>query len=109
MLRKSARIGVNAQRWGEALLEERGLEGIRVLQGFLALARHYPAVDIERTAKIALERRLFRLRLFREVLSRLVLPATGELTGSHPIIRPLSEYQKLLGRDSSFPPLRKED
>ena len=84
-------------------------EGIRVLQGFLALARHHPAIDIERTAKIALERRLFRLRLFREVLSRLVLPTTGELTGSHPIIRPLSEYQELLGRAPSSTPLTKED
>lgn len=109
MLQKAARIGVNAHRWSQALLEERGLEGVRVLQGFLSLTRHHPAADIDRAAKTSLERRLFRLRLLREVLNRLVLPATGELTGTHPIIRPLSEYQEILGRNlSSIPSIKEE-
>ena len=44
------------------MLAERGIEGIRVLQGLLSLAKRHRADDIERACDIALSHGSFRLR-----------------------------------------------
>ena len=40
LLSKAARIGTEALEWAEAILEERGIEGVRVLLGFIALSKN---------------------------------------------------------------------
>lgn len=39
LLSRAARIGDEAGRWAKAMLDERGIEGVRVLQGFVGLAK----------------------------------------------------------------------
>jgi transposase len=96
MLLKTASIGAEASRWAKAMLDTRGIEGVRVLQGFIHLARKYPAHAINMASKTALEAGMFRLRPLRELIRRSADQRELEFAESHPIIRPLSEYQELL-------------
>ncbi len=95
LIAKASRIGPEAERWARAMLEERGIEGIRVLQGFVVLAGKHPAATINRASRIALDSGLFRLRPLRTLCKHLDRD-DAEFTDSHPIIRSLSEYQQLV-------------
>jgi len=96
LLPRAQRIGPDAGQWACAMMEERGVEGIRVLQGFVSLTRKHSALTINRASRTALEVHLFRLRPLRELCKRLEKSEDIEFTHSHPIIRPLSDYQELL-------------
>jgi hypothetical protein len=78
------------------MIEERGIEGVRVLQGFVSLSSRHPASVINRASRLALQGRLSRLRPLRELCKRLREAEPVTFIDSHPIIRPLSEYQALL-------------
>jgi hypothetical protein len=106
MLRKTIGIGTEASLWAKAMLDARGIEGVHVLQGFIHLARKYPARAINRASKIALDAGMFRLRPLRELIKRHSSQQEIEFADKHPIIRPLSEYQELL--TVSFKPIDKE-
>jgi transposase len=96
MLRKTFGIGNEAGRWAKAMLDNRGIEGIRVLQGFIHLAKKYPAGAINLASKTALNAGMFRLRPLKELIKRHSEQEKLEFADSHPIIRPLSEYQNLI-------------
>lgn len=96
MLRKTISIGTEASLWAKAMLDARGIEGVRVLQGFIHLAKQYPARAINKASKAALEAGMFRLRPLRELIKRHTAQGELEFAENHPIIRPLSEYQKLI-------------
>lgn len=96
MLRKTINIGTEASLWAQAMLDTRGIEGVRVLQGFIHLARKYPARAINQASRIALNAGMFRLRPLKEIIKRYSSQQELEFAESHPIIRPLSEYQKLI-------------
>jgi transposase len=102
MLRKILLIGNEASLWAKAMLDNRGIEGVRVLQGFIYLSRKYPALAINQASKTALAAGLFRLRPLRELIERHYNQQDLEFAESHPIIRPLSEYQKFI--TTSFKP-----
>lgn len=90
LLRRVARIGPQAARWGEAMLEVRGIQGLRVLQGLLSLTRKHAADAIERACGSALSHQVFRLRPLRGLLKQ---PTTqAELIEDHRLIRPLRHY-----------------
>ena len=44
-------IGTNADKWAQAMLEARGIPGIRVLVGLLNLAHHYDSNSIDKAQK----------------------------------------------------------
>jgi hypothetical protein len=96
LMAKAERIGPEAARWAQAMLEERGIQGIRVLQGFVGLTRKHSATVINSVSRVALDTRLFRLRPLRELCKRLADREAEEFMDDHPIIRPLSTYQELL-------------
>lgn len=101
LLSRLTPIGPHTRRWGEALVNERGIEGVRVLQGLIALANRQPVEQIERACQLALEHRCFRLRTVRELVQRDLeraheQPALPTLADEHPIIRPLSDYGRLV-------------
>ena len=107
MLRKTVSIGNEASLWAKAMLDYRGIEGVRVLQGFIFLAKKYPAYAINKASKAALAAGMFRLRPLRELIKRHSEQSELEFAQSHPIIRPLSEYQKLI--TVSFKPTDDEE
>jgi hypothetical protein len=96
LLEKARRIGTDANSWARAMIEERGIEGVRVLQGFVSLAKKHPAKTINHASQIALDGGLFRLRPVRELCKRLTDDRESEFVDTHPIIRPLGDYQQLL-------------
>lgn len=93
LLHQAAGIGDHAQAWAEEMLHARGIEGLRVLQGLLALGKQRPDDAVNEACRIALSYRAFRLRTLRQLLKRRgaeqqPLPFLDE----HPLIRPLADY-----------------
>jgi hypothetical protein len=75
------------------MLQARGIEGVRVLQGLLALSKTHSCESLNEACRIALSYSAFRLKTLRELLKRRgaaqqPLPFLAE----HPLIRPLSDY-----------------
>ncbi|MFI5323928.1 MAG: hypothetical protein ACHQ6U_10435 [Thermodesulfobacteriota bacterium] len=91
------------------MLDNRGIEGVRVLQGFIHLTKKYPARVINRASKIALEAGMFKLRPLRELIRRNADQTELEFAETHPIIRPLSEYQEIMTVSFKKPDERRED
>jgi len=101
LLGKVAAIGPHAQRWGEAMVRRRGVEGVRVLQGLLSLANRHPPRQVERACQIAAEHQCHRLRTIRTLIRRDLDHADEQqklpgLIEEHPIIRPLDDYARLV-------------
>jgi transposase len=99
LLNKVSAIGSQTQQWAEAMLTARGLEGTRVLQGLLALARKHSSQTLEKASEIALSHGCYRLRTIRQLLQRETakqepLPFLDE----HPLIRPLDDYGQIVAR-----------
>jgi len=96
MLRRIWNIGNEAGLWAKAMLDHRGIEGVRVLQGFIHLTKKHSARDINLASKKALAAGMFRLRSLRELILRNTQPDALEFADNHPIIRPLAEYQQFI-------------
>jgi transposase len=96
-LARVRRLGPQSARWAEGVVEARGVEAVRVLMGLLSLAERHPVAAIERACGIAAGYGAYHLRTVRALIDRdaprqEVLPFASE----HPMIRPLSEYQKFV-------------
>jgi hypothetical protein len=97
LLERVGTIGPQARAWAQAMVQARGIEGVRVLQGLLGLPGKYPAAEVDRACGLALEHQAWRLRTLRQLLARGVDQAhqQQELPGfldAHPIIRSLADY-----------------
>jgi len=88
-------VGKHSGAWAQSLHEQRGAQGIRVLQGLLALAEKHPVAELERACRQAIEYGAWRLRDVRELLSRSAPPQLTFLD-THPLIRNLDAYDKLV-------------
>jgi transposase len=91
--RVNTRLGPKSTAWAEAMVQARGVEGVRVLLGLLSLTARHPTSTIEQACEIALGYGEYHLRTIRALLKRQapkqdLLPFASE----HPMIRPLSEY-----------------
>jgi len=96
LLGQTRRIGTQAAHWSEAVIQARGVEGVRVLQGLLNLARH-PCDQLEKACDIALSYGSYRLRTIRTLLKREApRQESFAFVEEHPIIRGLSEYAQLV-------------
>lgn len=97
LLAKARRIGPHSTRWAEAMLAERGIQGVRVLQGLLSLGRRYPSEQLERACETAWSHQVWRLRTLRELLKRQAARQEAfEFMQEHPLIRPLADYGALV-------------
>jgi transposase len=97
LLGQVRRLGPCSLRWAEAMLQARGVEGVRVLQGLLNLAHRHPGDAIERACDVALSYGAYRLRTIRALIERQAprqesLPFLEE----HPLIRPMSDYDQFV-------------
>ncbi len=91
--RVTTRLGPKSTTWAEAMIQARGVEGVRVLLGLLSLTGRHPTSAIEQACEIAQGYGEYQLRTIRALLKRQapkqeVLPFVSE----HPMIRPMSEY-----------------
>jgi len=104
LLRRARMIGERAGRWAEAMVQARGIEGVRVLQGLLSLTHRHDAEAIERACETAFSHGAYRLRTIRQLLKRdAPEQETFEFLDEHPIIRSLSDYGKLVATSFDRP------
>jgi transposase len=97
LLRRASLIGDNAEKWAAEMLLDRGIAGLRVLQGLLHLANRHDSASIDRACRIALTHRAFRLRGLRELIKRGgVQQEQFEFLAEHEIIRDLSNYGQIV-------------
>ena len=99
LLHKVSVVGPFTQQWSEAVVNARGIEGTRVLQGLLSLTKKHPCEALEKACETALSHGCWRLRAVRQLLGRKAakqepLPFLQE----HPIIRPLADYGAIVAR-----------
>jgi transposase len=97
LLGQVRRLGSCSLRWAEAMLQARGVEGVRVLQGLLNLAHRHPCDAIERACDIALSHGAYRLRTVRALIGR-AAPRQEHLPflEGHTLIRQLSDYTQFV-------------
>ena len=98
LLGRVRRLGPHCTRWAEAMLHERGIAGVRVLQGLLSLAGRHAVGDLERACDIAGSHGAYQLRTIRILLAR---PDAGRqeplpFLEEHPLIRDLSDYGRFV-------------
>ena len=97
LLIKARSIGPHAGSWAESMIEQRGIEGVRVLLGLLSLSKKHSGDSIEQACETALSHGAYRLRTIRQLIKR-----NGdhqerfEFIDEHPIIRPVSDYSQLV-------------
>ena len=86
-------VGANTGAWALGLTAHRGPEGMRTMQGLLALAREHPADELERACGRAVHLGLWRLRDVRRLLQHGEQVVQVDFLQVHPLIRDLSHYQ----------------
>jgi transposase len=96
LLDRARLIGQCSGTWAEAMLKNRGPEGIRVLQGFLQLAAKYAPINVEAATELALAHAAWHLADLKGLLQNPCRQEQFEFAQEHPLIRDLAQYQQLL-------------
>ena len=100
LLEQTRLIGSQTHCWAQAMIEVRGIPGVRVLLGLLHLTRRHSAEHLEEACRIAAAHGAYRLRAIRELLKRgsqqTAEQEQFEFIQEHPIIRSLDEYAQLV-------------
>ena len=97
LLHRARLIGAQTGRWAESMLKGRGIAGVRVLVGLLALSRKHLSSSIEKACEQASGHGSYRLRELRALLQKPVEQTQLEFMEEHPIIRGMSDYGALVG------------
>ncbi|HTO72676.1 MAG TPA: IS21 family transposase [Gemmatimonadales bacterium] len=85
-------IGPNTAAWAEGLFAQRGVYGLRALQGLVSLAKQHPSAALEQAAATATRRGVSRLRDLRRLLTEGDTVVQVDFLETHPLIRPLEAY-----------------
>ncbi len=93
LLERCRLLGPHAGAWADGLLRQRGPEGMRVLQGLLALAREHPVDQLEHACERAVHHGLWRLREVRRLLQNHAPVVQVDFLQAHPLIRDLNHYK----------------
>lgn len=96
LLDRARLIGQHTGTWAEAMIQQRGPIGTRVLHGLLALAQKHPVKTLEQAAQKALHHGAWRLKDLRVLLEQTGPVPQLDFLETHPLIRPLDAYQALL-------------
>ncbi len=86
-------IGPHTGAWAEAFLAQRGVYGLRALQGVVGLAKQHPVAALEGAADTAKRRGAWRLKDLRRLLTGGDNVVQVDFLDSHPLIRPLTAYR----------------
>jgi transposase len=95
LLDRARMIGKHTGAWAEAMVQQRGPIGIRVLHGLLSLAGKHPVAALEAAAEKALHHGTWRLRDLRTLLERAGPSPQLDFLETHPLIRSLDAYEAL--------------
>jgi transposase len=108
LIKQAGRIGPHVEQWAAKVVAERGVEGVRTIDGLRSLARRCRADDIDWACRVATGLDMLRLRDLRRLIVRGGAGEAGgagsaheqqamEFTADDPLIRPLAEYDRLVG------------
>jgi transposase len=107
LLQRTGLIGPQAERWGKAMLEERGIAGLRVLVGLQSLAGTYSHQQIDNACEVALSHGVYRLRPIRNLLKHSAGDGAKqeqfEFMAAHEIIRDMDSYGDVIRRAMGLP------
>ncbi|MEO8225403.1 MAG: IS21 family transposase [Gammaproteobacteria bacterium] len=96
LLRRVEYIGPHATQWAQAMLQNRGIEGVRVLLGLLSLTNKHSRPSIEQACQVAQSHGAYHLRSLRQLIDRSnpapAVQQSFEFIQQHPIIRDLGDY-----------------
>lgn len=99
LLYRTKLIGPQTHRWARAMLDARGICGVRVLVGLHALAGKHDTAALECACEIAHSHGAYRLRALRKLIERGgPKQELFEFTNRHEIIRSLDEYAEAAHR-----------
>jgi len=96
LLKRVSLIGPRAAQWAQAMLDQRGIEGVRVLQGLLSMTGKYASREIDEGCDLALSHGAWRLKALRELIKSRARQQEFDLVQSHPLIRPMADYGRWL-------------
>lgn len=89
---QAAAIGTGCGQWAQAVIEERGVAAVRILQGLLALSKTHRAERLNAACAEALSYRALRLRDLRTFLAQPDRQTHFAFLDAHPLIRPMDVY-----------------
>jgi transposase len=92
LLVRAELIGTHAGNWAQAMIQRRGIQGVRVLVGLLSLVGRYRSHAIDRACQLALAHETFRLRDVRSLIERPCRQEQAQFLEKHPIIRDMADY-----------------
>jgi len=93
LLDRARLVGAHTGSWAEAMVQQRGPIGTRVLQGLLSLAQKHPVKALEQAAQKALHHGTWRLRDLRTLLAQAGPTPQLDFLETHPLIRSLDTYR----------------
>jgi transposase len=97
LIKRAIKIGPQCGAWADAVILNRGVEGIRSLYGLLNLPRQYAATALEKACERALSHGTYSLRDLRRLLDQPAQENSVPLfMDSHPLIRDMAEYGAFL-------------
>lgn len=96
LLDRAGLIGPHTAAWAQAMMKNRGVAGLRVLQGLLCLAESHPSRALETACARALPLAAWHLRELKDLLAAPSPQPHFPFLDQHPIIRNLADYQAIL-------------
>ena len=97
LLNRASEIGPQVEAWATQMISERGVQGLRTLQGLLALAEKHSCQDIEKACEIAHSYGAYRLANVRKLIDKQAAKQEHfEFTQDHAVIRNMSLYGDLV-------------
>jgi transposase len=85
-------IGPNTAAWADGFFAQRGVYGLRALQGLVSLAKEHPVAALEQACASATHRGVWHLRAVRRLLTDGDTVVQVDFLQTHPLIRPLAAY-----------------
>jgi transposase len=85
-------IGPSTAAWAEGFFAQRGVYGLRALQGLVSMTKQHPASALEQAAATAKRRGVWRLKDLRRLLTTDDNVVQVDFLDAHPLIRPLDAY-----------------
>ena len=70
LLRRVEYIGPHATQWAQSMLQNRGIEGVRVLLGVLSLTHKHRRDQIEQACQVAQSHGAYHLRSLRQLIQQ---------------------------------------
>lgn len=97
LLSKASLIGPHAESWATTMVSQRGVQGLRVLQGLLSLAEQHSSKELEKACEIAHSYGAYRLANLRRLIGKNAAKQEQlEFTEEHPVIRNIGVYGDLV-------------